>query len=104
MLHRKYRTTSGDIKDLAKSGKRIHSPSVSFLYKKSEKETRIGCSVSKKTATNATARNKLKRRCREVLREAITQLPDTYIGLVSIKRVLPFNDLKKEIETLFKRI
>ena len=69
-------------------------------------EPRFTCVVSKKTATHAADRNRLKRRCREVMRPFVASLPPLAFVIYPKRTALdvPFEALVKEVRSLLGQI
>ncbi|MCL2539822.1 MAG: ribonuclease P protein component [Firmicutes bacterium] len=89
-----------------KNGKAVHSNMFSVISVKSyQTETRIGFSVSNKLG-NAPARNRIKRRLREIMKYKLSKL-NTHQNLIIIAKQpaaeADFNKLKSEIDYILKK-
>jgi ribonuclease P protein component len=109
MLSRKNRATQKDILSLKVGGKRIHSQSLSFHYKKltQKDEPKISCAVSKKTERLAVKRNKMKRRCREAVRVELSSVKTPVLGVISFKKVkerISYQKILEEVREIFSTI
>ena len=88
------------------SGKKISSPSCSLYYlkTKSGESFRVAFSVGKKTHNLAVNRNKIKRRLRNIINDAIKEISIklNYSYLVIAKPTMLNNEFKNIKETLFQ--
>ncbi len=68
-------------------------------------QSRFSCVVSKKIAPTAVERNRIKRRCREAVRDVIKQQPASLVLLQATRaaRDAGIVDMSKEIETLLEK-
>jgi ribonuclease P protein component len=87
-----------------RSGRRTHTESFVFVHRKGPRaETRLGVTVSKKVG-GAVARNRIKRRVREVFRTRRHELPPGLDVVVIAKRGadgLTFNEICRELLPAF---
>lgn len=109
MLSPKNRATYKDIQSLKVEGKRIHSQSLSFLYKKltQEDDPKISCSVSKKVERLAVKRNRIKRQCREAVRMELASIKVPVLGVISFKKSkegVSYENLLEEVREIFSNI
>jgi len=109
MLPRKHRLIHKEIIQLKKGARRISSDHLTLVYKVNTVDniSKISCVVSKKTEKTAVKRNKIKRQCRELVKENMTSIPKKINGILSVNKVenhFFFQVLDKEIKDLFSKV
>jgi ribonuclease P protein component len=96
MLPKKYRLPKREFKEIFKSGKRIHSPYFTIVYKKDLKleNPQIAVVVGLKVDKRATRRNKVKRRIKTILKDKLEDIPHNIKVIITTKN--PVVNLKFE--------
>lgn len=87
--------------------KKLHGRlfSLSFARDPLAKDVKAACVISKKTAARAADRNRIRRRCREILRSGLPLLAKGTILVLYAKKdavKASFSDMKADIEKLLK--
>lgn len=92
-----------DFQKLFKTGKRAFSPSLTLLYRSSEK-TRMGISVGKKHGKSV-VRNRVKRLLREAFRSVQDEMKGSYalILLPKAGEKYSFHTFKKDLQWMIKK-
>ena len=92
-----------DFQKLFSSGKRAFSPSLTLVYKKSNK-TVMGISVGKKHGKSV-QRNRIKRLLRESFRECLPQIKGKYnfVLIPKIAQEYSFHTFKKHLQWIIKK-
>jgi len=94
-----------DFEEILRRGKGLKGNLVILKFKKKELgDSRIGFIVSKKVSKKAVARNRIKRRCREAVKNLLPKIKKSFdIVLIALPAVIVEepNQLKIEIEELF---
>ena len=108
MFARESRIQKGDVVNIMKEGVSYHSPSFLLkVLKNNTDKSLFAVVVSKKVAKTAVARNKNKRRVREVLKKTVTKIPSGRSYIVMLKKDLNtsvFSDITSELEELLARV
>ncbi len=109
MLKKAYRITKeSEFRAVRLKGRIITTPFFLLQYKKNDKKnSRIGFVVSKKVSQNATERNTIKRRMREIVRGYPEILRRGYdVVCIAKKQIgaLSFQKMKEEMRTALHRI
>lgn len=105
-MPRKYRLGTEEIKELSesKSFKIAHTPHFSLKFQeRPEGGSKFAVVVPKKATKSAVARNKIKRRGRDVIREMIPDLPSPINAVLYAKKgadTITFKETKTEIASL----
>lgn len=90
---------------MQRTGRRTHTQSFVLVRQKSRsRETRLGVTVSSKVG-NAVARNRIKRRVRELFRTTRGEMPPGFDVVVIAKRgadVLTFHEIARELLPVFR--
>lgn len=102
MLKRAYRLVKeSEFREVRAKGRMITTPFFLLQYKKNKREhSRIGFVVSKKVSQNATERNTVKRRMREIVRKEKEALNKGYDVVCVAKKpitALSFQKIKEEL-------
>ena len=108
MLSKKYRLQKDKDFDLVfKKGKNLGSE---FLFLKLRKNgleiSRFGFILSKKISKNATVRNKIKRRLREIIRKKLNDIKpglDVVIGTKTVIVNKDYQEIKEALEGLLRK-
>ena len=104
MLPKKKRIPRQDFSEIISRGKRYHSPHF-FLYTLPASISKFSFSVSKKVATHAVDRNKLRRRGYSVISKHTEDIKTGVLCFFSFKKgstTISFSVLEKEIVDLLK--
>ena len=93
----------GDFQRLFQKGKRAFSPSLTLLYRPSDK-TRMGISIGKKHGKSV-QRNKVKRLLREAFRATMDEMKGTYsvILIPKVAEEYSFHTFKKHLQCMIKK-
>jgi len=108
MLSKKYRLQKDKDFDLVfKKGKNLGSE---FLFLKLRKNgleiSRFGFILSKKISKNATVRNKIKRRLREIIRKKLNDIKPGFDVVIGTKIGVidkSYPEMKRQVEELLKK-
>ena len=92
-----------DFQKLFSSGKRAFSPSLTLVYRKSNK-TVMGISVGKKHGKSV-QRNRIKRLLRESFRDVLSQMQGTYtiVLIPKVAQEYSFHTFKKHLQWMIKK-
>jgi len=108
MLPKENRLEREKFADILKTGRRVRQDSLTLVYKQSQKTLKIGIVVGKKVAKKAVDRNKIKRRIRNILIQAV--IPSTKAQIEGVIMAYPgtnekdFKGVKKDILEIFSKI
>lgn len=89
------------------NGKAVRSQLFTIKYTANKRRThpRFSVVVSKKVIKSAVARNRIRRRVYEYVRQAIETMPDVYDVVIICTsaevRTLPYEQIKKQLDDLF---
>jgi len=108
MLSKKYRLQKDKDFDLVfKKGKNLDSEFLFLKLRKNDLEfSRFGFILSKKISKNATARNKIKRRLREIIRKQVGNIKSGFdVAFVVKPRIIgkDYSEIKEGVEKLLKK-
>lgn len=108
MLPKKYRLSRAQFGKVFNASKPLHSGhfSIKWTDSLSNKEPQFAVVVSKKVSRSSVERNRIRRRCYEVLRELLPRVPENVTGIIFVRlRAPPFRPkvFKEELEKLFLR-
>ena len=111
-MPKKYRLSGEELRSFSgrpavSRGKRLNGRFFSLLVVSGEKSAKCACVVSKKTAARAVDRNKIKRRCRDILAKRIGSLQKPAALVFSAKReakAATFSELEHDIEALLSKL
>jgi len=102
------RIQKGDVLRVMKEGASYHSPSFLLkVLKNQTKNTLFAVVVSKKISKTAVARNKNKRRVREIIKKEGAKIPQGNFYIVTLKKDLNkslFCDIQNEVKELLAHI
>ena len=91
-----------------RGAKRLHGKLFSVTIRESPGQHKVSCVVSKQVSGKAVERNELKRRCREIARDSLRDLPlPPRMCIIRAKKTAAqasFTDIKDDIGQLFSRI
>lgn len=108
MLPNKRRIRKTEFSELLSKGAFGASPlfTIRFISSKKDEKSTFAVVVSKKVASSAVARNKIKRNCYHVLRDLSPKVKNSYKIIFFVKKgveKLSFKDLSSEIHSALAR-
>ena len=105
-MPKKYRLSGEEIRKLF--GKRMHGTFFSLLVAPIQSEhAKCACVVSKKVSAKAVDRNKVKRRCRNVVAKRISDVSKPLALVFTAKREAKdaeFSKIERDIDVLFSKL
>ena len=92
-----------DFQKLFQNGKRIHSPSLTVIYRPSERIT-MGISVGKRHGKSV-QRNRIKRLLRECFRKCVTSVKGnyTFVLVPKVAEEYSLNTFEKHLQCMLKK-